>query len=30
MLFGLAVIAGLLGTLLWLALREPGQDRNYP
>jgi hypothetical protein len=28
MLFGLAAIAGLLGTLLWLALREPGQDRK--
>ena len=30
MLLGLAVIVGLLGILLWLALREPGQDRNYP
>jgi hypothetical protein len=30
MLLGLAVIAGLIGILLWLALREPGQDRNYP
>jgi hypothetical protein len=28
MLLALAVIAGLIGILLWLALREPGQDRK--
>ena len=30
MLFGFAVIGGLVALMLWLAMREPGQDRRWP
>lgn len=30
MYFGVAFIGALMALLLWLALRGPGQDRNYP
>ena len=30
MLFGFAVIGGLVALMLWLAMREPGQDRQWP
>ncbi len=30
MLFGFAIIGGLVALMLWLAMREPGQDRRWP
>lgn len=30
MLFGFAIIGGLAALMLWLAMREPGQDRRWP
>jgi len=28
-MFGIAVVATLIAVMLWLALREPGSDRDY-